>query len=589
MQVSRRALLPERLWPDQADSANVLFHRRPVRSTMSTVGVGNDHNNLSWMDKRLDQFSVSNGDDDTAGVTTDDALLGLTANHRATYAPRSTVQWHHSDQQGACSHSAPFETSTAGPWDSQGARPKNKRPPIPNPAHLNADICRGFNHTGIDPWFIARHTQDDYYQNPERVAADLNNRIVHMNSCMREPFTGYDARPLFPDHSEVNGGMPGQNRADPPRVGAGYFGLPLADLQPQQSGNSKYSANRQAAALLNPPTGADGGFLPAQTGSDDFSFFPLAMSEKEVKTTDISTTVTANCEQRVNEPASGSSSSDVSLTSTASFNTAYCESDSDDSLKDLEARVEEACAMVERVLRDREEREEYEKTIKQIEDDIKAKRKREQQARDARELENSKSWPAQQDAVITAVQRQLHCEHYQRCCWVKFACCNVFYPCHRCHNLSKKCSKEKVHAYDATHYQCSKCKHEEKIDENSHHCSSCKISISAYFCSICKHFTSTDKKPYHCEKCGICRIHKDKSFHCDVCNVCLDIRLHNKHKCRPDSGHDECPICLEDAFSGCQILPCSHKVHRECAVMMVQNGVRNCPLCRHPIYSPAPG
>ena len=41
------------------------------------------------------------------------------------------------------------------------------------------------------------------------------------------------------------------------------------------------------------------------------------------------------------------------------------------------------------------------------------------------------------------------------------------------------------------------------------------------------------------------RIHRDKSFHCDVCNVCLDKRLQGKHKCRPDSGHDECCICLE--------------------------------------------
>lgn len=41
------------------------------------------------------------------------------------------------------------------------------------------------------------------------------------------------------------------------------------------------------------------------------------------------------------------------------------------------------------------------------------------------------------------------------------------------------------------------------------------------------------------------RIHKDRSFHCDVCNVCLDKRLQGKHKCRPNSGHDECCICLE--------------------------------------------
>ena len=40
-------------------------------------------------------------------------------------------------------------------------------------------------------------------------------------------------------------------------------------------------------------------------------------------------------------------------------------------------------------------------------------------------------------------------------------------------------------------------------------------------------------------------IHRDKSFHCEVCNVCLDKCLEGKHECRPDSGHDECCICLE--------------------------------------------
>ena len=41
------------------------------------------------------------------------------------------------------------------------------------------------------------------------------------------------------------------------------------------------------------------------------------------------------------------------------------------------------------------------------------------------------------------------------------------------------------------------------------------------------------------------RIDGDRSFHCDVCNICLDKSLEGKHKCRPDSGHDECCICLE--------------------------------------------
>ena len=43
----------------------------------------------------------------------------------------------------------------------------------------------------------------------------------------------------------------------------------------------------------------------------------------------------------------------------------------------------------------------------------------------------------------------------------------------------------------------------------------------------------------------IYRIHGDRSFHCEICGVCLDVQLKNNHKCRADSAHDECCICLE--------------------------------------------
>ena len=177
------------------------------------------------------------------------------------------------------------------------------------------------------------------------------------------------------------------------------------------------------------------------------------------------------------------------------------------------------------------------------------------------------------------------CTHYTRRCYVQFSCCMGFFPCHRCHNDSENCTNKESRASDATHLKCAKCRVVQAINEDSQRCSSCKILLSEYFCAKCKHFTSNEKKPFHCEKCGICRIHMDRSFHCEVCNVCLDTRLLGRHTCRPDSGHDECCICLEDAFSGCQILPCSHKVHRECAIAMIQNGVRSCPVCRHPLYS----
>ncbi|XP_068753876.1 uncharacterized protein [Montipora capricornis] len=254
----------------------------------------------------------------------------------------------------------------------------------------------------------------------------------------------------------------------------------------------------------------------------------------------------------------------------------------DDSLA-LERRAADASALIQRVLREREEREQFGREIERKERMIRERRERERREREEKEMQEAERWPQQQEAV-TARSPWL-CEHYQRHCRVRFPCCTQFYPCHRCHNSSRNCENEEAKACHATHLKCSFCQHEQEIDENSGVCGKCSAKMAAYFCSICKHFTNVDKNPYHCEKCGICRIHADKSFHCEVCNVCLDKRLEGNHKCRPDSGHDECCICLEDAFSGCQILPCSHKVHRECAIAMIQNGIRTCPVCRHPLYS----
>ena len=178
------------------------------------------------------------------------------------------------------------------------------------------------------------------------------------------------------------------------------------------------------------------------------------------------------------------------------------------------------------------------------------------------------------------------CHHFRRRCYVRFPCCSSYFACHRCHNEAQECDNTERRAKDATHLKCAECRTEQVITKSSRHCSACKIPLSEYFCRKCKHFTCKEKHPYHCDKCGICRIHEGGSFHCDVCNVCLDERLQGRHKCRPGSEHDRCCICLEDTFSGCQLLPCSHKVHRKCEVAMIQNGVKTCPICRHPISTP---
>ncbi|XP_046861740.1 uncharacterized protein LOC124455036 isoform X2 [Xenia sp. Carnegie-2017] len=165
------------------------------------------------------------------------------------------------------------------------------------------------------------------------------------------------------------------------------------------------------------------------------------------------------------------------------------------------------------------------------------------------------------------------CTHYKRRCYVQFECCDKYWPCHRCHNNQSTCGEKKLKSRDAKMVKCAECGKEQKFGENGQFCVSCQAKFADYYCGICKHLTGLDDKPYHCDKCGICRVHGDRSYHCDVCGICLDVQLRGNHKCRPNSAHDACCICLEDAFTGCQILPCSHKVHKECANQMIQNGM----------------
>ena len=233
------------------------------------------------------------------------------------------------------------------------------------------------------------------------------------------------------------------------------------------------------------------------------------------------------------------------------------------SLLQITGKIEQNCALVERVS---------------------SGQTRQDQAHAQSPVETRQAEAVQRAA--NAEPKQL-CVHYRRRCYVRLSCCSEFFACHQCHNNSDKCDNKKARGSSATHLKCAQCQVVQEINEDSHRCSNCKIVFSEYFCAKCKHFTSKKKKPAHCEKCGICRVHMDKSFHCDVCNVCMDKRLKGNHGCRPDAGHEECCICFDDVFSGCIILPCSHKVHLSCALAMVENRSRSCPMCRHPFYSSA--
>ncbi len=196
-------------------------------------------------------------------------------------------------------------------------------------------------------------------------------------------------------------------------------------------------------------------------------------------------------------------------------------------------------------------------------------------------LSNEEAGASNQPSGASAqATRNLLCSHYERLCRVNFGCCEWYFGCHQCHNDSDLCTVMDRKAMDAIGLQCSVCNYEGDITEDSQTCPCCSGLMSDYFCAKCKHFTGVGRKPYHCDKCGVCRTEKDKNFHCDVCNTCLPIGLKNNHKCRPNAGHDQCGICLEDTFDGCIILPCGHHIHRECADGMSRHGIRTCPICR---------
>ena len=124
-------------------------------------------------------------------------------------------------------------------------------------------------------------------------------------------------------------------------------------------------------------------------------------------------------------------------------------------------RVSEAYTLVERVLREREEREQFVREKERKEQLIREQRARERREREERELREAENWPQHQEAITA--RSQWLCEHYQRHCRVQFPCCTQFYPCHRCHNISKACDNEEAKACHATHLKCSHCQHEQEV------------------------------------------------------------------------------------------------------------------------------
>ncbi len=145
----------------------------------------------------------------------------------------------------------------------------------------------------------------------------------------------------------------------------------------------------------------------------------------------------------------------------------------DNSLVALARTVAEACAVVERVLKEREERTKRQREAAQRQREIREQREREareRREREERERRERAEREAREREDVAAEERapvqespMWQCEHYQRRCSVRFPCCGVFYPCHRCHNGSGGCDADDKKANQATHVKCASCGHEEEV------------------------------------------------------------------------------------------------------------------------------
>ncbi len=57
------------------------------------------------------------------------------------------------------------------------------------------------------------------------------------------------------------------------------------------------------------------------------------------------------------------------------------------------------------------------------------------------------------------------CSHYKRHCYVKFECCDKFWPCHRCHNNQSTCGRKKLKSRDTKMLKCVYCNKVQQVTQ----------------------------------------------------------------------------------------------------------------------------
>ncbi|PFX21090.1 hypothetical protein AWC38_SpisGene14433 [Stylophora pistillata] len=366
----------------------------------------------------------------------------------------------------------------------------------------------GTNHFGIDPNFLARHSYD-YNASDEHwdicgpyedleVPSGIHsgyNRSGYVPELCYPFFPSSSTYPGYPDFKTFSAG---DHSAYTSTMGS----LPQTYLspdgyQPQESSlNLVLMPKAVPARTLQLPQSSS--FLEdgSKAKSKSKSKANLPLTVKEFPNSDVHVRTPPNISTDVHElsemptfplqferegDATRFFSDRESVDAGLSLLNGNSNTFADDSLAVLERRVAEACSLVERTLKERQERE---KTMKETDKKRKEERARKEQqvhkrkereAREARETERrnervegnatSGGREISSQNPAGAEVRQWLCEHYQRLCRVKFPCCGKFFPCHRCHNNSG-CPNDNSKAREACYVECSVCSHQQEFIES---------------------------------------------------------------------------------------------------------------------------
>ena len=349
-----------------------------------------------------------------------------------------------------------------------------------NSSNFNPQEQKSFNH--IDPWiasgaeaFTDLRISDSLPATNDTISGSLFNTHAAMGSAS-EPKWRYSANNSYGSH--VNSST--------------YGGLPVPDGPPV----SRLPTAKSHAPVVFPSITTPVTVLQPNASITSQSVLPYSYQ---------SSVLPENLQERFMEPSipnSFTENQDVCpIISSASrreeqrSKASSPEFPDDPSLAALERKVAEACAVVERVMRECEERTKAQREAARKKRDVREQRERE--AREMREREQRERREREEREIRERERRETErkkkkrkeplqnedrdtrwfggerapvqesarwqCVHYQRRCLMKFPCCGIFYPCHRCHNSSGACDTDDRKANNATHVKCGICGHEEEV------------------------------------------------------------------------------------------------------------------------------